>query len=94
MPTYHCTPVTVPDGDVGYSYEIDNGYHVRGVVWDKKDPGGDIRITGACYLPERGAWRPFSALDTRPLLASIPVSTAHLAKMIDIRLTLSTSDGM
>lgn len=84
LPAYHCTPVTVPAGDVAYSYEIDNGYHVRGVVWDKKDPSGGLRITGAFYLPEHGAWTPFSALDTRPLLTSIPVSTADLATMIGI----------
>lgn len=86
LPAYHCAPVTVPAGDVAYSFEIDNGYRVRGIVWDKKDPAGgaDMRITGAFYLPEPGAWTPFSALDDGPLLSSIPMTTQDLADMIGI----------
>jgi hypothetical protein len=76
----------VPDGDVVYSYEIANGYRVRGIVWDRKDPAGgaDIRITGAFILPEPGGWTPFSALDDGPLLSSIPLTAADLADMIGI----------
>jgi len=82
-------PGNAPDitgfGAVAYSYEIDNGGRVRGVVWDKHDPKGPmIRITGAFYLPEPGAWTPFSALDDGPLLTTIPVSTQDLAHMIGI----------
>lgn len=86
LPAYHCTPVAVPAGGVAYSFEIDNGYRIRGVVWDQKDPGGngDIRITGAFYVPEPGAWTPFAALDSAPPVAAIPLSTQDLADMIGI----------
>jgi hypothetical protein len=85
-PAYNCKPVAVPDGDVAYSFEFDGPHRVRGVVWDKKDPGGgeDLRITGMFAVPARGAWTPFSALDDRPHLTSIPLSTTDLADMIGI----------
>lgn len=85
-PEFHCAPVAVPDGDVAYSFEIGGSYRVRGVVWDKKDPAGgaDLRITGAFALPGPGDWSPFSALDDRPKLTSIPLSVADLADMIGI----------
>jgi hypothetical protein len=85
-PEYHCAPVAVPAGDVAYSFEIGGDYRVRGVVWDKKDPAGgaDMRITGVFALPGPGAWSPFSALDDRPKLTSIPLSATDLAEMIGI----------
>jgi hypothetical protein len=85
-PEYRCTPVTVPEGDVAYSYEIDNGYRVRGIVWDKKDPAGGavIRITGAFFVPEPGGWTPFRALDDGPLLSSIPLTVEELGEVIGI----------
>jgi hypothetical protein len=85
-PEFNCVPVAVPDGDVAYSFEIGGSYRVRGVVWDKKDEAGgaDLRITGAFALPGPGAWSPFSALDDRPKLTSIPLSTTDLADMIGI----------
>ena len=86
LPEYHCAPVPVPAGDTATSFDVDNGYRMRGIVWDMKDPAGgaDIRVTGIFYLPAAGAWTPFPELDTQPRLATIPVSVPDLVRIIGI----------
>jgi len=76
LPEYHCAASSAPAGDTATSFEVNNGYQMRGVVWDKKDPAGgaDIRVTGVFYLPAAGAWTPFPVLDSQPRLPSIPLS--------------------
>ncbi|HEV2778861.1 MAG TPA: hypothetical protein VGX25_05615 [Actinophytocola sp.] len=85
-PAYHCAPVAVPEGGSAYSFDVDSGYRMRGIVWDSKDPNGgaDIRVTIAFYLPTGGAWTPFPVLDDHPTLTAIPMSIDELARLIGI----------
>jgi hypothetical protein len=86
LPQYHCTALSAPAGSTAYSYEIDDGFRVRGVVWDKKDParGPDIRVTAAFLIPEPGEWTPFPVLDDGPRMTNFPLTADELADLVNM----------
>ncbi|MGH3880048.1 MAG: hypothetical protein ACRDSK_23745 [Actinophytocola sp.] len=85
-PEYGCEPVPVPVGGVAYSFEIEYGYRVRGVVWDQPDPAGgaDIRVTAAFLIPGSFGWTPFRALDDAPRMTDFPLTTEELGDLIKL----------
>lgn len=86
LPEYRCAAITAPTGHAAWSFEIDKGYRMRGIVWNKKDPAGgaDIRVTGVFYLPAPGGWTAFPVMDDQPTLSAIPLSVPDIAKLIDL----------
>jgi len=83
-PEYGCVPIPVPAGGVAYSFEIEYGYRIRGVVWDQPDPAGgaDIRATAAFLIPAPHGWTPFRALDDAPRMPDIPLTTEELGDLL------------
>jgi len=85
-PEYRCVPIPVPAGGVAYSFEIEYGYRVRGVVWDQPDPAGgaDFRVTAAFLIPGSFGWTPFRALDDAPRMTDFPLTTEELGDLIQL----------
>jgi hypothetical protein len=85
-PEFHCTALSAPEGSRAYAYEIEDGYRVRGVVWDQRDPAGgaDILVTAAFLIPEPGGWTPFRVLDDGPRMTSFPLTAQELADVINL----------
>jgi hypothetical protein len=85
-PEYGCVPISVPADGVAYSFEIEYGYRVRGVVWDQPDPAGgaDVRVTAAFLIPGPTGWTPFRAMDDAPRMADFPLTAEELGDLVQL----------